>query len=562
MSDYLLSIVVWLPLFASIVILFTPRQSVGVIRNLSVFVMLIELGISLVLLTADYTTAQFQFVERAVLVENLGITYSIGIDGISLWLVLLTTLLTPLSTYSSWTAINTKVKEYAFAFLMLETGMIGAFVALDVFLFYVFWELMLVPMALIIGVWGGPNRVYAAIKFFIYTMVGSLFMLVAIIYLVVEYHAQTNVFTFELAKLTELVLPVNIQMWLFAAFALAFAVKVPMFPLHTWLPDAHVEAPTGGSVILAAVLLKLGCYGFLRFAMPLFPSASHRFVPTLVALAIVGIIYGAYCAWVQKDFKKLVAYSSVSHLGFVMLGVFSMTPQGLAGSILQMVNHGISTGALFILVGVVYERRHTRDLNEFGGLAKVMPNYALVFVIIALSSVGLPGTNGFVGEFMILSGTFISDFLGSRGPLYAIFASTGVILAVVYMLHAVLKVFFGPVQNEKNQHLPDLSTRELTVLVPLVVFVFWIGLYPNTFLKDMEPSVKAFMKNYSAKLKAGDDAPDQRTVVKAAVDIFPATVRDAAMDENPEENKADQKSTQIQAREKSAFIAQVAGGLR
>ncbi len=551
MSDHLLSIVVWLPLFASIVILFTPRQSVGFIRNVSVLVMLVELGISLVLLTTDYTTAQFQFVERVVLVEKLGITYSVGIDGISLWLVLLTTLLTPLSTYASWTAINTKVKEYAFAFLMLETGMIGAFVALDVLLFYVFWELMLVPMALIIGVWGGPNRVYAAIKFFLYTMVGSLFMLVAIIYLVVQYQAQTGVYTFELAKLTELVLPVNIQMWLFAAFALAFAVKVPMFPLHTWLPDAHVEAPTGGSVILAAVLLKLGCYGFLRFAMPLFPSASHRFVPTLVALAIIGIIYGAYCAWVQKDFKKLVAYSSVSHLGFVMLGMFSMTPQGLAGSILQMVNHGISTGALFVLVGVVYERRHTRDLNEFGGLAKVMPNYALIFVVVALSSVGLPGTNGFVGEFMILSGTFLSDFLGNRAALYTVFAATGVILAAVYMLHAVLKVFFGPVQNEKNQHLPDLSARELTVLVPLVLFIFWIGLYPNTFLKDMEPSIKAFMDNYSAKLKAGDDAPGQRTVVKAAVNIFPEIMSETEMDENPEEDNADQKRTQTQAREKS-----------
>ncbi|MBN1653712.1 MAG: NADH-quinone oxidoreductase subunit M [Deltaproteobacteria bacterium] len=562
MSGYLLSILIWLPLFAAVVVLFTPRQSVGVIRWFSVLVMLVELGISLLLLTGDYTSAQFQFAERAVLVEKLGITYSLGVDGISLWLVLLTTLLTPLATYSSWTAIHTKVKEYAFSFLLLETGMLGAFIALDVLLFYVFWELMLIPMALIIGIWGGPNRVYAAIKFFLFTMVGSLFMLVAIIYLAVQYQAQTNLYTFELAKLTELVLPVNIQIWLFAAFALAFAVKVPMFPLHTWLPDAHVEAPTGGSVILAAVLLKLGCYGFLRFAMPLFPSASHRFIPTLVVLAIVGIIYGAYCAWVQKDFKKLVAYSSVSHLGFVMLGLFSVTPQGLSGSILQMVNHGISTGALFVLVGVIYERRHTRDLNEFGGLAKVMPNYALIFVVVALSSAGLPGTNGFVGEFMILSGAFLSEFFGERAPLYTLFAATGVVLAAVYLLHAVLKVFFGPADNEKNQHLPDLTARELTVLAPLVLFVFWIGLYPNTFLKSMEPSIKAFTDNYSAKLKAGDDAPTQRAVVKAAVNIFPQTVSETGMNQESEEKKADRDRNQARSDGEVEIFAQVAGGLR
>lgn len=566
MTEHLTSVLIWLPFLAALVVLFSPRQAVGFIRGFTVLAMLVELALSFLLLKVDYSTAHYQFVERAVLVEQLGITYTVGVDGISLWLVLLTTLLSPIATYSSWTSINTKIKEYAFSFLLLETGMLGAFVALDLFLFYVFWELMLIPMALIIGVWGGPRRVYAAIKFFLYTMVGSLLMLVAIIYLVVQYKAQTGAYTFELSRLNELVLPVPVQMWAFAAFALAFAVKVPMFPLHTWLPDAHVEAPTSGSVILAAVLLKLGCYGFLRFAMPLFPSASHRLMPTLATIAVIGIIYGAYCAWVQKDFKKLVAYSSVSHLGFVMLGMFSLTPQGLSGSILQMVNHGISTGALFLLVGVIYERRHTRQLSDFGGLGSVMPAYAAVFMIIALSSVGLPGTNGFVGEFMILSGTFLSGWFGPSAAIFTLFAATGVILAVVYMLHAVLKVFFGPISKEENRHLADLSRREAIALAPLVLLVFWIGLHPKTFLDPMDASVKTFAVDYAAKLEAGDARPNARTLFKAGFDKMaqpPDEEREeqaAAVPRQPlpttgarEADKAD--------KEKPGILAQATGGL-
>ncbi|MET0384652.1 MAG: NADH-quinone oxidoreductase subunit M, partial [Polyangiales bacterium] len=450
------------------------------------------------------------FTARHVLVPTYGITYSVGVDGMSLWLIVLTTFITPLATYASWTHIDTKVKEYAIALLMLESAMLGAFVALDLLLFYVFWELMLVPMLLIIGVWGGAQRVYAAVKFFLFTMVGSLLMLVAVLYLVQQYKAQTGHYSFELRDLKLLLLPATVQFWLFAAFALAFAIKVPMFPLHTWLPDAHVQAPTGGSVILAAVMLKLGTYGFMRFAMPLFPSGSHRCSSTLAMLAVVGIIYGAYCAWVQKDVKKLVAYSSVSHLGFVMLGIYSMSSHGLTGSILQMVNHGISTGALFLLVGVIYERRHTRDLADFGGLAKVMPNYALVFVIVTMSSIGLPTTNGFIGEFMILAGTFMSETLGRHGPIAAAFAATGVILAAIYMLHAVLKMFWGPLANPENRNLADLSRRERWVLAPLVVLIFYIGLFPNRMLNDMKPAVDRFALEYMAKLYAGDQNPNTR----------------------------------------------------
>ncbi|MEY4578490.1 MAG: hypothetical protein RL701_3193 [Pseudomonadota bacterium] len=513
----LLSVLCGLPLAGAFAVLFLPRQMVGFIRNFTVFIMLAAFALSLRLLAGDYTTAAFQFGERAVLVPTYGITYSVGVDGMSLWLILLTTFITPLATYASWTHIDTKVKEYAIALLMLESAMLGAFVALDVFLFYVFWELMLVPMLLIIGIWGGAQRVYAAVKFFLFTMVGSLLMLVAILYLVAQYKAQTGHYTFELAQLKMLLLPAETQLWLFLAFALAFAIKVPMFPVHTWLPDAHVQAPTGGSVILAAVMLKLGTYGFMRFAMPLFPSGSHRCSSTLALLAVIGIIYGAYCAWVQADVKKLVAYSSVSHLGFVMLGIYSLSSHGMTGSILQMINHGISTGALFLLVGVIYERRHTRLLADFGGLAKVMPNYALVFVIVTMSSIGLPTTNGFVGEFMILAGTFMSETLGSHGPIAATFAATGVILAAIYMLHAVLKMFWGPLTNPENRDLPDLSGRERLVLAPLIILIFYIGLFPSRLLNDMKPSVDHFAQEYMAKLYAGDQHPESRGLLEASL---------------------------------------------
>jgi NADH-quinone oxidoreductase subunit M len=513
-SEHLLSLICGLPLLAALVVLFAPRQMAAFIRNFTVFTMLVVFGLSLRLFTGDYSTAAFQFAERQVLVPAFGITYSIGVDGISLWLLLLTTFIMPVATYASWTHIETKVKEYAICLLVLECAMLSAFVALDLFLFYVFWELMLIPMVLIIGIWGGVQRIFASVKFFLFTMVGSLLMLVAVLYLVAQYKAQTGHYSFEMRDLKLLLLPATTQLWLFCAFALAFAIKVPMFPVHTWLPDAHVQAPTGGSVILAAIMLKMGTYGFLRFAMPLFPSGSHRASSTLVLLAVIGIVYGAYCAWVQSDVKKLVAYSSVSHLGFVMLGICSLSSHGVTGSILQMINHGISTGALFLLVGVIYERRHTRNLDEFGGLAKVMPDYALVFVIVAMSSVGLPTTNGFVGEFMILAGAFMSDMLGKNGPIAATIAATGVILAAVYMLHAVLKMFWGPLKNPENEGLADLSGRERLVLAPLLILIFYFGLFPGRMLASITPSVDRFAVEYTSKLYAGNQHPEARDLLR------------------------------------------------
>ncbi|MEM7137756.1 MAG: NADH-quinone oxidoreductase subunit M [Myxococcota bacterium] len=498
-------ILTWLlvvPMVGALATLLIPRSAENAIKRFSLLVMLGEFALSLRLLWADYSTAGYRFVEQVTWVESLGISYKLGIDGLSLWLVLLTTALTPVALYASWGGVTTRIKEYAFSFLMLELGMLGAFVALDLFLFYVFWELMLVPMYLIIGVWGGKDRVYAALKFFIYTFVGSLLMLVAILYIVTTYKELAGHYTFDLEKLTTLTLPAVPQYLLFGAFAVAFAIKVPMFPFHTWLPDAHVQAPTGGSIVLAAVLLKLGIYGFIRFAMPLFPVASQAIGPALAALGVIGIIYGAYAAWVQRDLKKLVAYSSVSHMGFILLGLFAMNRHGVSGAILQMINHGVSTGALFLLVGVIYDRRHSRMLDDFGGLAKVMPWYATVFIIITMSSIGLPGTNGFVGEFMILAGSFFSRGavgFGTSWFIMTLFAATGVVFAAVYMLHAVLRMFWGKVTHEDNEKLSDLNRRETLALIPLVALVFWIGLYPKFFLDKMNPSVDAFITDFSVR---------------------------------------------------------------
>lgn len=500
-----LSFVIFFPLVGALALIFTGRDQHRALRTIALIVTVVDFLVSLVLYR-DFkpATAEFQFVEKADWIPTLGISYTLGIDGISLYLVLLTTLLTAICVLACWTDIQVKVKEFLVCLLILETGMIGVFCALDLFLFYVFWEVMLIPMYLLIGIWGTPTvrmvfgrempaRIYSAIKFVLFTMVGSLLMLVAILVLYFYYHNVTGVYTFDLLKYYELNLPVHIQSWLFLAFFLAFAIKVPMWPFHTWLPDAHTEAPTVGSVLLAAVLLKMGTYGFLRYSMPLFPNASLAAAGWISVLAIIGIIYGAWVAMVQKDVKRLVAFSSVSHLGFVMLGMFAFTIQGIEGSILQMINHGLSTGALFLVVGMIYERRHTRLISEYGGIAKVMPVYAAFFMIFTLSSIGLPGLNGFVGEFLVLLGTFMVN------KTFAILAATGVIFAAVYMLWMYKRVFFGVVTNAKNLSLADLNLREVVVLVPLVLCIGWIGVYPKPFLQRMEASVSHLIQQVQSK---------------------------------------------------------------
>ena len=497
-TGHIATVLVAIPLIAGIALLFFPAKAKRAMYGFSLVVALAGFGISLLLLKGDFSEGQFQFIERVSWVKSFGINYQVGIDGLSLFLIIMTKFLMPIAILSSYGSIKDRIKEYLITFMLLDAAMVGTFVSLDMFLFFVFWELMLIPMYLIIGMWGSDNRIYAAVKFFIYTMVGSALMFVAILLLVATYKQLTGVYTFDYFELRRLVLTPAIQMWLFIAFALSFAIKVPLWPFHTWLPDAHVEAPTAGSVILAAVLLKMGTYGFLRFAMPLFPNASHSAGPTIALIAIVGIIFGSLVAWMQKDLKKLVAYSSVAHLGFVMLGMFALTNRGMSGSVYQMLSHGISTGALFLLVGVIYERRHTKLISEFGGIAKVMPAFAAIFVIITLSSVGLPGTNGFVGEFLILWGTFTSKVLAFPRWLTAI-AATGVILGVVYMLSAVLRVFFGNLKNPKNKALKDLTPREWVYLLPLVGVVVFMGLFPNPFLKRIEPAVELIRMDYLQK---------------------------------------------------------------
>jgi NADH-quinone oxidoreductase subunit M len=436
----------------------------------------------------DPSTAAMQFFERYDWIPALGISYEVGVDGISLLLIVLTTFLTPLTLLASWDSIHARTREFMICMLFLESGMVGVFAAIDLFLFYVFWEATLIPMYFLIGVWGGPQRIYAAVKFILYTMAGSLLMLVAILALYFLHRQATGDATFNLFQLLQLELPLSMQRWLFLAFFLAFAIKVPLFPFHTWLPDAHVEAPTAGSVILAGVLLKMGTYGFVRFCLPLFPEASVVATPIIALLAVVGIIYGALMALVQTDIKKLVAYSSVSHLGFVMLGIFAFNSQGLDGAVLQMVNHGLSTGALFLLVGMLYDRRHTREIGDFGGVTKVMPMFAAFFLVVSLSSIGLPGLNGFVGEFLVLLGAFQTI------PIFAIIGALGVILAAVYMLWMYQRVMFGEVTHAVNKQLTDLTLREVVVLVPVVLVIVWIGLYPQPFLRRMEASTRAIVE--------------------------------------------------------------------
>jgi NADH-quinone oxidoreductase subunit M len=428
-------------------------------------------------------TADFQFVERYSWIPAFGIEYYLGVDGISLLLIVLTAFLTPLALLSSWESVHKNVKAFLFFILALETAMLGVFVSLDLFLFYIFWDAMLIPMYFLIGIWGYERRIYAAIKFILYTMAGSVLMLIAILALAFAHSSANGSPSFNLIELYGLTLTPRFQWWGFLAFAVAFAIKVPLFPFHTWLPDAHVEAPTAGSVILAGVLLKMGTYGLLRFAFPLFPEAAQYFAPYLALLAVIGIVYGALVAMVQPDMKKLVAYSSVSHLGFVVLGLCALNLQGVQGAVLQMLNHGVSTGGLFMIVGMLSDRRHTRLISEFGGLKEVMPKFVAAFLIITLASIALPFTNGFIGEFLILVGAF------KWSPKFATVAASGVILSAVYMLWMFQRVNYGPIRNEHNRNLPDLTPREWALVIPTVAMAIFMGVFPNVFLKPMEASV-------------------------------------------------------------------------
>ena len=491
----ILSLLVWVPLLGALALLFWPRPNEGGMKIFALSVSLVNFALSLQMYRLfDAKQAAMQLVEQLPWIRSIGCSYHLGVDGISLFLILLTTLLTSLAILSSWTSIHKRMKEYLISLLLLETGMLGVFVSLDLVLFYFFWEAMLIPMYLLIGVWGGERRIYAAVKFFLYTMAGSVLMLIAIFVVYFTYHAQAGAYTTDLLLLYGTRFGRTTELWLFAAFFVAFAIKVPLFPFHTWLPDAHVEAPTAGSVILAGVLLKMGTYGMLRFSLPLFPHATITFLPVVIALSVIGIIYGAMVALVQPDMKKLVAYSSVSHLGFVVLGLFALNTQGMEGAILQMLNHGVSTGALFLLVGMIYERRHTRLIADFGGLWRVLPVFSALFMVVMFSSIGLPLTNGFVGEFLILVGAFEHHRMATT------LAATGVVLGAVYMLWMYQRVIFGKVENPENQKLKDMNVRETWVLAPLIILILWMGVYPKPFLTRMEPSVEKLLADVRGRM--------------------------------------------------------------
>jgi NADH-quinone oxidoreductase subunit M len=497
----ILNIILYLPLAGMVGVMLLPRSSEAAIRWVANLTGLAGFLVSIPLLTQfDPRASGFQFVYERDWIPLIGARYKLGVDGISMLLILLTTLLGFIAILSSWTAIKDRQKDYYAFMLLLQTGMLGAFMALDFLVFFVFWEIMLVPMYFLIGVWGGPRKLYAAIKFFLYTLAGSALMLVAILAIYFHHFRTVGTYTFDLIELQKIGYPTDLQYWVFLAFFVGFAIKVPMFPFHTWLPDAHVEAPTAGSVILAGVLLKMGTYGFVRFSLPMFPEATMHFLRPMLILSLVGIIYGALVAMMQKDMKSLVAYSSVSHLGFVMLGVFAATPVALQGGILQMINHGISTGALFLIVGVLYERRHTRMIAEYGGLSGIMPVYATVFLIMTLSSIGMPGLNGFIGEFFILQGTFAAPDLW----IYAAIAVIGIVLGAAYMLWLYQRVMFGKNENPANQALPDLNLREFVTFAPLIALAFWIGIYPSYFTKYLDQPVNAIVERVRADyFKAG-----------------------------------------------------------
>src|SRR3990170_2938553 len=499
-----LTLLTFFPLVGVLILFLIPSDRKDALRWTALGVSLVTFGISIWVLTMfNASSPDLQLVAQYdwITVAGWNIQYYLGVDGLSILLVLLTTFLTPISILSTWTAVEERVKDFMIFFLLLEVGMTGVFLAQDLFLFYIFWEFTLVPMYFLIGIWGGPRRIYAAIKFFLYTMAGSILMLLAILWLgiyggtfsVPDLIAQGNI-------------PANVQLWLFLAFTAAFAIKVPMWPLHSWLPDAHVEAPTAGSVILAGVLLKMGTYGFLRFNIPMFPQATLQAAPWVPLLGVIGILYGAAVSYAQADVKKLVAYSSVSHLGFVMLGLFALNSQGMQGAILQMVNHGLSTGALFLLVGMIYEQTHTREIKVYGGLWKITPIFGTIMLIVSLSSMGLPGLNGFVGEFAILLGAFGSLAIGNAW--YAAISALGVIMAAVYILYMFQKMFLGPqgeVVDEVRRHghgIRDLNWREIAIMVPILVLIFWIGLYPKPFFVLMAPTVDRLVASLSTAVMA------------------------------------------------------------
>src|SRR6184192_564091 len=505
--DHYLSLILFEPLVGALVLLLVNKRNDNAIRWVANIVAGAGFLLSVPLwFQFDPKAPGYQFIERMPWIPSVGAEYFIGIDGYSSLLILLTTMMGFIAVLSSWTAITERLKEYYIFLLVLQTGMIGAFVSLDFLLFFLFWEVMLVPMYFLIGIWGSDRRLYSAIKFFLYTLVGSVVMLLGILALYFYNHTATGVYTFDVTQFHKLNLPFDLQWWVFLAFFLGFAIKVPMFPFHTWLPDAHTDAPTAGSVILAAVLLKMGTYGFIRFSLPILPDASRHFVPMIFVLSIIGIVYGALVALAQKDWKRLVAYSSVSHVAMVMLGMFALNPVGITGSIVQQLNHGISTGALFLIVGIVYERRHTREISEYGGLSKVMPVYAAIFLIMTMSSIGLPTLNGFIGEFLILQGAF------TYSKMWAAFAASGVVLGAAYMLYLYQRTMFGKIENPKNERLMDLSHREFATFVPLIVLAVWIGLYPAPFLRRLETSVNRVVvrvsPEYTAKYAECNTTPE------------------------------------------------------
>lgn len=522
-QQHLLNIICYLPLVGALLIIFgIKKENVSAIKTVATVVAGLDFLVSIPLwFWYNPKGPEFQFEVIHNWIPSVGVKYHFGVDGFAVLLILLTTLLTFISVYSSFTAITHREKEYYVFLLLLSTGMMGVFMSLDFILFYVFWEVMLVPMYFLIGVWGGPRKLYAAIKFFLYTLFGSVLMLVGILALyfynstglaAVGLPGLGNAPSFSIPHLYTIApqIPPELQFWIFLAFFVGFAIKVPMWPFHTWLPDAHVEAPTAGSVILAGVLLKMGTYGFVRFSLPILPDATMKAVPWIGVLAIIAIIYGALVAMAQKDMKKLVAYSSVSHMGFVMLGMFALNAPGLRGAILQMLNHGVSTGALFLLVGLVYERRHNRMIAEYGGIAKVMPLYAMFFMIITMSSIGLPTLNGFIGEFTILIGAF------NHSWWWALFGATGIVLGAGYMLWMYQRVFFGELTNEKNKDLKDLNRREQWTIIPLIVIAFWIGLYPKPFFERMAPTVDHILERIEAVAPKPEKAAGVPAVTSSA----------------------------------------------